>query len=237
MEQLDRLACIGPCWPHRPWLSRWPASTSCGGCLLILCRTRHRRKGRQPMWGAKRRALRVMTRSVAILASAGVFAANALGDSPAAFPVVGVQVPAPPATVPPGAIPTPSISLSAFPVAPGTSVAATADVCDIKQNNPHHSGHAPGNVSFQVSVTCSEGSSALQGQAVLYFNGKEVKNTGGVDQPGAGPGQKRTVNVGDTCRVGQWQGWGGYWVEFPAGFSPPTESAYGWSNPFDVTSC
>jgi hypothetical protein len=129
--------------------------------------------------------------------------------------------------------------LSAFSSATltGASVAATADVCDVKKNNPHHSGHAPGNVSFQVSVTCSEGSSALQGQAVLYFNGKEVANTGGVNQPGTAAGQKRTVNVGVTCRVGRWQGWGGYWIQFPAGFIPPTESAYGWSNPFDVSSC
>ena len=186
-----------------------------------------------------KRAVSLAASSVAALFGAGLFTASALGDAPAGFPVVGVQVPAPPATVPSGATPTPSVSLWSFPAATPTtgSTAASADVCDIKKNNPHHSGHAPGNVSFQVSVTCSEGSSALQGQAVLYFNGKEVKNTGGVDQPGTAPGQKRTVNVGDTCKVGRWQGWGGYWVKFPAGFNPPTESAYGWSNPFDVSSC
>jgi hypothetical protein len=190
------------------------------------------------MWVAKR-GLRVVASLVAVLTGTGILTAGALGDTSAGFPVVGVQVPAPPATVPPGAIPTPSISLSSFPAAtpPGSSAAASADVCDVKKNNPHHSGHAPGNVSFQVSVTCSDGSSALQGQAVLYFNGGEVKNTGGVDQAGTAPGQTRTVNVGVSCRVGRWQGWGGYWIKFPAGYNPPTESAYGWSNTFDVSSC
>jgi hypothetical protein len=108
-----------------------------------------------------------------------------------------------PSHVPAGVIASPFSTLASNSTSSlSPSVAANTITCNINRQNPHKSTHVPGTINFVITISCDGTVSDFQGQAVLYFNGNEVANTGGVNQGG---GTSKQINVASNCRVGRWQ--------------------------------
>jgi hypothetical protein len=137
----------------------------------------------------------------------------------------------PPPVVPPNAVASPSLITHG-----SSSSSAPADevpvVCDTNEGDPHKSTHNPGRVNFVVKNECNQVVYDVHMRAALFFNGVLVDDTG--SKP-VGNRRKATIKANVPCRPGTYQGWGGASWTNPPNIWPPTEGAFGWSRPREVT--
>jgi len=94
---------------------------------------------------------------------------------------------------------------------------AAVITCTLKVNNPHESGHGPGNVNVTGSITCSAPVSFIDLGVGLYLNNYLISSS---YKPGYGT--YVTTNAAATCLLpGIYAGGAVGSVTFPPGFVPP----------------
>jgi hypothetical protein len=75
-----------------------------------------------------------------------------------------------------------------------------------------------------VTLSCTAPVPRIAIRAALYRNGGLVKDSGSKDFLGARSAQN---NAAEPCHRATYQGWMSYFVQFPAGYVPPTGASSG----------
>lgn len=101
--------------------------------------------------------------------------------------------------------------------------------CSTVIQNPHSSGHNPGNVVVQITTTCAGGfMTSIADRVELYQqNVGWISDSGTIVCDGV-PGCMAAAP--QTCQNGWYIGWGQWYLVPPPGYSPPSASGSGYGN-------
>jgi hypothetical protein len=127
------------------------------------------------------------------------------------------------------------VSSSASAARPNHSAPALASsviTCTPNVQNPHNSTHVGGTVNVVVTLSCTGVVPYISIRAALYRNGALVKDSGAKAVYGSSFAQN---NAAVACSSATYQGWMSYYVEFPAGYSPPSGASSGFGNSVPIT--
>lgn len=117
------------------------------------------------------------------------------------------------------------ITAKRAPVSPGTvtpQVSSQTITCTILSNRPHWSGHVPGTINSEVTVTCTAPVARIVGVLSLYKNNAYVSGSGGsMDRYGTNSGIIYAPAV-NGCGPGTYHSAGIVSIYWPAGFTPAT---------------
>lgn len=123
-------------------------------------------------------------------------------------------------------------SITAVSSTPGHLGAAAVITCTPNVQSPHNSTHVPGTVNVVVTLSCTAPVPRISIRAALYRNGNLVKDSGAKDVLGARSAQN---NAAEPCHAATYQGWMSYFVQFPAGYVPPTGASSGFGPTRSIT--
>jgi hypothetical protein len=168
-------------------------------------------------------------RRILFVAAAGI-SAGALLAAPNASAATAKPQPSASKTAVHAASAAPSIT-AVRTVKTGRAVVEQTITCTPNVQNPHKSTHVPGTVNIVATISCTAPVPTLQVNAALYYNGLLAAQSGYNNVAGS----YAQNNAAVPCANGTYQGWGGFVVVFPPGYTPPSGTTSGFGNAVSIT--